>query len=313
MKNFITQVGLSAVLFSSVLFISPTSAYACANGMYSQPDGTCSIFPNGTPASALPTPPAPPIVTAPATTPIVVPPITPSGITGCASKQDNGTFLPVYSLQSGGCPDGTVHQTNGANDTQTSILITYRPLEPLPFIPQGGQANFCALLNGLLRLTIFLGGLMAVVSFVYSGIMYMTSAVVGTKAAAKMSLQTSVWGLLLLLGSYIILNTINPQLISCNQALNPVTNNSVVTIAGQPNYTQTQLDANLCSQGNGIFTIANPSNPNQNLDCPQGFFHFVGTIFKGTFTGSQPACQKMQTGICSSVIPTNGGGIGVAP
>jgi hypothetical protein len=144
----------------------------------------------------------------------------------------------VYSNSEGPpiSPDPTTGLCPNGSTTYVNVNLTYIPLEPLTgFVNyQNGQTNFCSLLNGLFRLIIFLGGLLAVGSFVYAGVLYMTSEVTGTKSKAKDSLQASVWGLCLLLASYIILNTINPQLISCNQALNPVSSYQPVTPSTSP-------------------------------------------------------------------------------
>ena len=135
--------------------------------------------------------------------------------------------------------------------------MAYIPLEPLPNVPQDGSATFCTLLNGLFRLLIIIGGLLAVGSFVYAGVMYMVSEATGTKSAARKGIETSMWGLLLLISSYIILNTINPQLISCNNALNPI--NGLQTIAGG----QTQTTPIFATQVDGVAitpTILPPDN-----------------------------------------------------
>jgi hypothetical protein len=187
---------------------------------------------------------------------------------GCVSTGAESAGQSVTANADGSCPLGSTPTVNGVGASQASINLTYIPLEPLTgFINyQNGQTNFCSLLNGMFRLLIFLGGLMAVGSFVYAGVMYMTSEVVGTKSRAKESLQASLWGLCLLLASYIILNTINPQLISCNQALNPVTNNSIITLT--PNQTAAQQLATFASTcPNPVQFAPNPNNSGSFLTC----------------------------------------------
>jgi len=99
---------------------------------------------------------------------------------------------------------------------QTGGLPPYVPLEPLPLPPgvQTGQANFSTLLSSLFTITITVGGLIAVGMLVWYGITYMLSEAVNMKASARRHIEGVFWGLMLLLGSWLILNTINPQLLN---------------------------------------------------------------------------------------------------
>ncbi|MSR70613.1 hypothetical protein EXS62_01075 [Candidatus Kaiserbacteria bacterium] len=109
-------------------------------------------------------------------------------------------------------------------------ICPYTPLEPLPGVNQTGN-NFAGFLNGLFKLLFTIGGMAAVVSLVYGGITYMVSEIVTDKGWAKRRMQASLWGLLLLVGAWLILNTINPQLI--NFSFNPV--RVQVSNTGMPN------------------------------------------------------------------------------
>ncbi|OGC78824.1 hypothetical protein A2852_01610 [Candidatus Adlerbacteria bacterium RIFCSPHIGHO2_01_FULL_54_23] len=93
--------------------------------------------------------------------------------------------------------------------------ITYTPLEPLPGIDQSGtNPNFAAFLGGFFTLLLTIGGIVAVGTLVIAGIIYMTSEVIGKKEEARKRIQNAVWGLLILISSYLILNTINPDLLA---------------------------------------------------------------------------------------------------
>ena len=92
--------------------------------------------------------------------------------------------------------------------------ITYIPLEPLPGLEQAQKGtDFAAFLSGFFTLLITIGGIVAVGALVLGGFVYMTSEVVGKKDEARKRLQKAVWGLLILIASYLVLNTINPQLL----------------------------------------------------------------------------------------------------
>lgn len=61
-------------------------------------------------------------------------------------------------------------------------------------------------------LLIIIGAMLAVVRFSIGGIMYMTSDIANTRAKAKSQMWACIWGLLLLISSVLILNTINPAI-----------------------------------------------------------------------------------------------------
>lgn len=92
---------------------------------------------------------------------------------------------------------------------------TYTPLEPLPTGDLNAQngTNFPAFVSGLFRVLISFGGLFAVVMLVVAGIGYMLSESALDIDKAKERAKAALWGLLLLTGSWLILNTINPRLL----------------------------------------------------------------------------------------------------
>ena len=124
-----------------------------------------------------------------------------------------------------------------------STDLTYLPLAPLPGIGDNGvpidtaQPNaFGDYLNKLILLFI---GICAVLSFIMifaGGIEYMTSELVSGKAAGIEKLTNAVLGLVLALGAFVILNTLNPQLL--NISLNNIPK---VSITITP-YEQSGLD-----------------------------------------------------------------------
>ncbi|MGH7141285.1 MAG: pilin [Minisyncoccia bacterium] len=122
--------------------------------------------------------------------------------------------------------------------TVTPTNLTYVPLEPLPNVytdENGSASSFIPLMSGLLTLAIIIGGVLAVARFSIGGVIFMTSDVVGNRAKAKSQMWASVWGLLLLICSVLILKTINPELVNFNfvndlnalQSSTPATNTTV--------------------------------------------------------------------------------------
>lgn len=153
---------------------------------------------------------------------------------------------PKIVNDSGDCKNlNTVPLTN--NNTTTNTNTTYTPLAPLPELgnqncpivnadgtiqknadgtPKMGINNcietdktkvscpFGNYLNIIIKLIIGIAAVLAMVMIVMGGIEYMTSEVVSGKEAGKETITHAILGLLLALGAYLILNTINPQLLS---------------------------------------------------------------------------------------------------
>lgn len=80
-------------------------------------------------------------------------------------------------------------------------------------------------LNGLFKFAIAIGAMLAVLQFARAGFLYMTSDIWSDKQHAKDILGDAVLGLLLLLAVWLILNTINPEILNLDAVRNiqPVT------------------------------------------------------------------------------------------
>lgn len=94
-------------------------------------------------------------------------------------------------------------------------------LSPLPGLNlvQVGDGNTGAgglgeWVNLILRIIIGLASLLAVIMIILAGVQYMSSDMVTSKGSAKEKIQDALIGLLLALGIFIILNTINPDLLN---------------------------------------------------------------------------------------------------
>lgn len=104
----------------------------------------------------------------------------------------------------------------------------YQPLAPIPgltgsSVPMttatNGANGFSEYIKLLYKWGVSAASGLAVVVIMYGGVQYMTSAGGGGIEEAKGRIQGAVMGLLLALGSYIILQTINRDLLSTNFAL----------------------------------------------------------------------------------------------
>lgn len=96
----------------------------------------------------------------------------------------------------------------------------YQLLAPIPLTNPGGPADTKAttatFIPGLFKLAIALSTGLAVIMLIYAGIMYMSTDAFTGKEEAKGIIENALWGLLLAMSAWLILNTINPQLVEFN-------------------------------------------------------------------------------------------------
>ena len=126
--------------------------------------------------------------------------------------QDVVNTLPTSTVQTQSAPLGS---------------FTYKTLVRIPGLgteepqPDGTKANVVTISPnslGLYLQTIFnyiigLAIALATVMIIYGGVRYSTTDALGGKKEGKAIVQDALWGLALALGSYLILNTINPDLL----------------------------------------------------------------------------------------------------
>lgn len=86
-------------------------------------------------------------------------------------------------------------------------------LEPIPGVTQGNDFSFATMMRGLFQALLGLGAILAVLMLVIGGIQYMTGEALNTKEQAREKIRNAILGLLLLFGSVLILQTINPNLL----------------------------------------------------------------------------------------------------
>ncbi|MBX4200097.1 pilin [Candidatus Parcubacteria bacterium] len=105
----------------------------------------------------------------------------------------------------------------------------YCLLAPLPVgNPTGGNIDHVTVtgagdyIANLVKLIIAIAGGLAVLRIIIGGFQYITSEAFSSKSAAKDTIQNAVLGFLLAAGSFLILNTINPDLTNINLTLENV-------------------------------------------------------------------------------------------
>jgi hypothetical protein len=127
--------------------------------------------------------------------------------------------------------------------SSTAHALNYSPLEPLPGLEHVQNLNFAQFLGTVFKLLLTAGALVAVASLVFAGISYIISGSGVEIGEAKKRMWASIWGLVILLGAWLMLYTINPTLLNFNL-------NSIGTGPTTPTTPQ-----DLASGGTGGITI----------------------------------------------------------
>ena len=102
----------------------------------------------------------------------------------------------------------------------------YTTLAPLPNTTSCGAdsgtnctADLTSYLPGIFNLSIGIAAVLAFVMITYGGILYMTTDAISGKTQGREYITNALWGLLLVIGAYVILYTINPQILNFNLIL----------------------------------------------------------------------------------------------
>ena len=152
----------------------------------------------------------------------------------CRETKAAGTAcVDNYECISNICKDGKCTDPSIAKMTNNSVAtntVTQKPpvLNALskvcPLTPVTYQVGDTAsipwiaqCIQGAFKYSLLMGSLLAVLMMIIGGVMYIISGVnPGGVATAKKMITNPLYGLVILLTSYIILNTINPDLVSLN-------------------------------------------------------------------------------------------------
>ena len=101
----------------------------------------------------------------------------------------------------------------------------YTLLAPLPLTDPGGAPDqkvvVSTYIQGLFKLIIAIAGGLAVIMLIYGGITYMSTDAFGKKESAKEIINNALWGFLLAISAWLILYTINPNLVNINLSIEP--------------------------------------------------------------------------------------------
>lgn len=163
---------------------------------------------------------------------------------------------------------------------------SFTPLEPLSgkTVGVGGAADLDSYLNTLFDLGLALAAVLAVVMLVAGGFRYMVSDVLDNKSAAREQMKNAIVGLILALSVVLILQTINPNIVTLDLNLR---NDGIRSIEGNVN--QGDLST-IAQQGaeNLNQSISQPAEQNSN-----GFqFNDNSSLFGGGLTGESVSLDR---------------------
>ncbi|HEY4508701.1 MAG TPA: hypothetical protein VJC13_00235 [Candidatus Paceibacterota bacterium] len=104
--------------------------------------------------------------------------------------------------------------------TVTYALNDYTVLAPLPGIGDAtGKTDLTTYIPAAFKFGIGLAAVMAFVMITFGGIMYATSDAITGKSQGREYIEHALWGLILVIGAYVLLYTINPKILSFDLTL----------------------------------------------------------------------------------------------
>ncbi len=116
----------------------------------------------------------------------------------------------VYLIDTNIISDNTV-----AIAVQNQVAqVSYTPLQPLPGAPAQPAVNMIGYLQNIIFLVIGIAIVLAVLMLVIGGVQYMASDAFTSKEDARDRMTMALFGLIIAFGAYLLLNTINPDLVT---------------------------------------------------------------------------------------------------
>ncbi|MBP6883796.1 MAG: lytic murein transglycosylase [Candidatus Pacebacteria bacterium] len=133
------------------------------------------------------------------------------GASNVLASPTNTSETCVYG--SGANPDDP---NTASNKPCTQPYKLLAPLGETKTVPVGETNALGGYINTIITLVIGIAAVLAMVMIVMGGIEYMTSELISSKEAGKQRINNAILGLLIALGAWLILYTINPDLLNTN-------------------------------------------------------------------------------------------------
>jgi hypothetical protein len=117
----------------------------------------------------------------------------------------------------------------GSCDPKTTPGCDYLPLTTIPgAFTANTPTDPIKVITNIYGVAIGIAAVLAVGMITWAGIQYATTEAITGKSDAKGHWEGAIWGLVILLGSYIMLRTINVDLVNLNLDLTPITPTTTV-------------------------------------------------------------------------------------
>jgi len=152
-------------------------------------------------------------------------------------------------------------------------LPDYTLLAPIPQLTNddGKTTNLTQYIKGSFELAIYIGSILAFVMISYGGLVYATSDALSGKQQGREYITDAVVGLLLVLSSWVILYTINPNMVSFDLTLTRPNPPAVGTVVEGVRMTPEQIAESLRVQkvleAGGVYPYEGPCRNGQIRQC----------------------------------------------
>lgn len=139
---------------------------------------------------------------------------------------------------------------------QSALAVGYEPLVHIPGLPEGGVVDISAYLVGIYNFLLSIVGILAVIMLIIGGMKYITAA--GNSGAvtdAKDTIWNALFGLALALLSWVIVGTINPDVLYLRQP-GAALSETDLTVTSPINRCYASYGGGTCTCNNGYSAAA---------------------------------------------------------
>lgn len=100
--------------------------------------------------------------------------------------------------------------------------FAYKLLEPLPGLADSDNVTLSSYLSWLFPFALTVTAVLAVIMIVIGGLQLAGGGSESLKTSGKKRIESAIYGLLLAVSAYLILNTINPNLVNMSLSIDPI-------------------------------------------------------------------------------------------
>jgi len=192
-----------------------------------------------------------------------------------------------------------------------ALADSYTPLQSVPGLTSSGAANdLGTYISNLYNFSIAFGAALAVLMLVIAGFQYASTDNFGKKTAGRDRMTGALLGLGLLLTSFLLLSTINKDLIDTNINIQTATSTASLSGLEVVEYTNTRYCVNRVSQGNNYFERETGQCFNSMEECIEGKSgpNTACRAKESTYTITGNSCEDCSV-VPSSMIAPAGPGV----